>query len=128
MLKFKLGCYIITLSTQDGAPSKDDSKEEASPTIHHDESSDEEDEAPQPPAPQDVQDEKVVQEQLHFDDTHISSEQVQAQAQNVEPQEDSITQPQERPTRTSRNHPIDLVMGDPTGGTRTRRRQYAYFL
>ncbi|XP_039787282.1 uncharacterized protein LOC120653649 [Panicum virgatum] len=37
---------IITPSTQDGAPSKDDSKEEASPTIHHDESSDEKDEAP----------------------------------------------------------------------------------
>ena len=39
----------ISPSTQDGSPSKDDSKEEASPTIHHDESSDEEDEAPQPP-------------------------------------------------------------------------------
>ena len=75
---------IITPSTQDGAPSKDDSKEEASTTIHHDESSDEEDEAPQPP-PQDVQDEQVVQKQLHFDDTHITNEQAQAQAQNVEP-------------------------------------------
>ena len=116
---------IITPSTQDGAPSKDDSKEEASPTIHHDESSDGKDEAPQPP--QDVQDEQVVQEQLHFDDTHITSEQAQAQAQNVEPQEDSSSQPQKRLTRTSRNHPIDLVMGDPTGGTRTRRRQYASF-
>ena len=82
----------ISPSTKDGAPSKDDSKEEASPTIHHDESSDEEDEAPQPP-PQDVQDEQVVQEQLHFDDIHISSEQAQAQAQNVEPQEDSTSQP-----------------------------------
>ena len=71
---------ITTPSTQVGAPSKDDSKneEEASPTIHHDESSDEKDEAPQPP-PQDVQDEQVVQEQLHFDDTHITSEQAQAQ-------------------------------------------------
>ena len=29
--------------------------------------------------------------------------------------------------RTSKNHPIDLVMGDPTGGTRTHRRQYASF-
>ena len=66
---------ITTPSTQVGAPSKDNSKneEESSPTIHHDESSDEEDEAPQPP-PQDVQDEQVVQEQLHFDDTHITSE------------------------------------------------------
>jgi len=64
---------IITPSTQGGAPSKDDSKneEEASPTIHHDELSDEEDEAPQPP-PQNVQDEQVVQEQLHFDDIHIT--------------------------------------------------------
>jgi len=69
----------------------------------------------------------VVQEQLHFDDTHITREQAQAQAQNVEPQEDLSSQPQERLTRTSRNHPIDLVMGDPTGGTRTRRRQYASF-
>ena len=65
---------ISTPSTQDGAPSKDDSKVEASPTIYHDESSDEEDEAPQPPPPQDVQDKQVVQEQLHFDDTHITSE------------------------------------------------------
>jgi len=56
----------------------------------------------------------VVQEQLHFDDTHITREQAQAQAQNVEPQEDLSSQPQERLTRTSRNHPIDLVMGDPT--------------
>ena len=117
---------IITPSTQDGVPSKDDSKEEASPTIHHDESSNEEDKAPQPP-PQDVQDEQVVQEQLPFDDTHITSEQVQAQAQDVEPLEDPSSQSQERPTRTSRNHPIDLVMGDPTGGTRTRKRQYASF-
>ena len=118
----------ISPSTKDGAPSKDDSKneEEASPTIHHDESSNEEDEAPQPP-PQDVQDEQVVQEQLHFDDTHITSEQAQAQVQNVEPQEDSSSQPQERLTITSRNHPIDLVMGDPTGGTRTCRCQYASF-
>jgi hypothetical protein len=30
-------------------------------------------------------------------------------------------------TRTSTNHPIDLVLGDPKGGTRTRRKQYASF-
>ena len=119
---------IITPSTQDGAPSKDDSKEEASTIIHHDESSDEEDEAPQPPPPQDVQDGQVVQEQLPFDDTHITSEQAQAQAQDVEPLEDPSSQSQERLTRTSRNHPIDLVMGDPFGGVRTRRRQYASFV
>ena len=52
---------------------------------------------------------------------------VPPQAQNIEPQEDSSSQPQERLTRTSRNHPIDMVMGDPTGGTRTRRRQYTSF-
>ena len=32
-----------------------------------------------------------------------------------------------RLTRTSRNHPIDLVMGNPSDGVRTRRRQYASF-
>ena len=69
----------------------------------------------------------MVQEQLHFDDTHITSEQTQAQAQNVEPQKDSSSQSQERHTRTSRNHPIDLVMGDPSSGVRTHRRQYASF-
>ena len=114
-------------STQVEASSKDDSKveEETTPINHHDESSDEEDDASHPP--QDVQDEQVVQEQLHFDDTHITSEQAQTQAQDVEPLEDPSSQSQERPTRTSRNYPIDLVMGDPSGGVRTRRRQYASF-
>jgi hypothetical protein len=32
-----------------------------------------------------------------------------------------------RHTRTSTNHPIDLVLGDPQWGTRTRRKQYASF-
>ena len=70
----------------------------------------------------------MIEEQLLFDDTHITSEQAQAQAQDVEPLEDSSSQSQERLTRTSRNHPIDLVMGDPSGGVRTRRRKYASFL
>ena len=69
----------------------------------------------------------MVQKQLPFDDTHITSEQAQDQAQNVESLEDPSSQSQERPTRTSRNYPIDLVMGDPSGGVRTRRRQYASF-
>ena len=60
--------------------------------------------------------------------THIISEQAQTQAQDVEPLEDSSSQSQERLTRTSRNHPIDLVMGNPSSGVRTRRRQYASFL
>ena len=61
-------------STQVEPSSKDDSKVEevTTPTNHHDESSDEEDDASHPP--QDVQDEQVVQEQLPFDDTHITSE------------------------------------------------------
>ena len=86
---------ITTPSTQVEASPKDDSKneEEATPTTHHDESSDEEDEASQPP-PQHVQDVQVVEEQLQFDDTHITSEQAQAQAQDVEPLEDSSCQPQ----------------------------------
>ena len=65
----------------------------------------------------------MVQEQLPFDGTHITSEQAQTQAQDVEPLEDPSSQSQERPTRTSRNHLIDLVMGDPSGRVRTRRRQ-----
>ena len=69
----------------------------------------------------------MVEEQLPFDDTHITSEQAQTQTQDVEPLEDSSSQSQERLTRTSRNHPIDLVMGDPSGGIRTRRRQYVSF-
>jgi len=114
-------------STQVEASSKNDSKVEevTTPTNHHDESFDEEDDASH--HPQDVQDGQVVQEQLHFDDTHITSEQAQDQAQDVEPLEDPSSQSQERPTRTSRNHPIDLVMGDPSGGVRTRRRQYGSF-
>ena len=94
-------------STQVEASSKDDFKVEevTTPTNHHDESSDEEDDASHPP--QDVQDGQVVQEQLHFDDTHITSEQAQDQAQDVEPLEDPSSQSQERPTRTSRNHPIN---------------------
>ena len=60
--------------------------------------------------------------------THITSEQAQAQAQDVEPLEDSSSQSQERLTRTSKNHPIDLVIGDPSSGVRTRRCQYASFV
>ena len=70
----------------------------------------------------------MVEEQFPFDDTQITSEQAQAQAQDVEPLEDISSQSQERPTRTSRNHPIDLVMGDPSSGIRTRKRQYASFV
>src|SRR6185436_4128932 len=112
-------------STQVEVTSKDDSKDEdkSTPPHHHDESSDEEDDV-SPPF-HDAQGEQVVEEQLPFDDTHITSE--QAQAQDDEPLEESTSQAQERLTRTSRNHPIDLVMGDPSGGVKTRRRQYASF-
>ena len=118
---------LPSLSTQVEATSKDDSKveEKSTPSHHHYESSDEEDGTSHPP--HNTQDEQVIEEQLLFDDTHITSEQAQAQAQDVEPLEDSSSQSQERLTRTSRNHPIDLVMGDPSGGVRTRRRQYASF-
>jgi len=114
-------------STQVEVTSKDDSKDEDKSTSshHHDESSDEEDNA-SPPF-QDAQDEQVVEEQLPFDDTHITSGQAQAQDQDGEPLEESTSQAQERHTRTSRNHPIDLVMGNPSSGVRTRRRQYASF-
>jgi len=114
-------------STQVEVTSKDDSKDEDKSTSshHHDESSDEEDDA-SPPF-HDAQDEQVVEEQLPFDDTHITSEQAQVQDQDDESLEESTTQAQERLTRTSRNHPIDLVMGNPSSGVRTRRRQYASF-
>ena len=69
----------------------------------------------------------MVEEQLPFDDTHITSEQAQTQTQDVEPLEDSSSQSQKRLIRTSRNHHIGLVMGDPSGGVKTRRRQYASF-
>ena len=118
---------IQTPSIQVEATSKDDTKDEEknTPSYHHYESSNEEDGASHPH--HDTQDEQVVEEQLPFDDTYITSEQAQAQAQDVEPLEDISSQSQERPTRTSRNHPIDLVMGDPFDGVRTRRRQYASF-
>ena len=114
-------------STQVEATSKDDSKveEKSTPSHHHYESSDEEDGTSHPP--HNTQDEQVIEEQLLYDDTHITSEQAQAQAKDVEPLKDSSSQSQERLTRTSRNHPIDLVMGDPSGGVKTRRRQYAFF-
>ena len=83
---------ITTSSTQVEASSQDDSKLEETASInHHDESSDEEDDTSQPP--QDVQNEQVVEEQLPFDDIHITSEQSQAQAQDVEPLEDLSSQP-----------------------------------
>ena len=114
-------------STQVEAISKDDYKveERTTPSHHHYESSNEEDCTSHPP--HGTQDGQVVEEQLTFDDTHIISEQAHAQAKDVEPLEDLSSQSQERPTRTSRNHPIDLVMGDPSGGVRTRRHQYAFF-
>ena len=65
-------------STQVEVTSKDDSKDEdkSTPSHHHDESSDEEDDASTPF--HDAQDGQVVEEQLPFDDTHITSEQGQA--------------------------------------------------
>src|SRR6185312_11510179 len=94
-------------STQVEVSSKDDSKDEdkSTPPHYHDESSDEEDDA-SPPF-HDAQDEQVVEEQLPFYVTHITSEQAQAQDQDDESLEESTSQAQERLTRTSRNHPID---------------------
>jgi hypothetical protein len=45
----------------------------------------------------------------------------------VQSQDDPTSTIFGRRTRTSTNHPIDLVLGDPHGGTRTRRKQYASF-
>ena len=71
---------IQTSSIQVEATSKNDTKDEEKNTpSHHYESSDEEDGATHPP--HDTQDEQVIEEQLLFDDTHITSE----QAQEVEP-------------------------------------------
>ena len=85
-------------STQVEVTSKDDSKDEdkSTPSHHHDESSDEEDDA-SPPF-HDAQDEQVVEKQLPFDDTHITSEQAQAQDQDGESLEESTSQAQERLT------------------------------
>ena len=93
---------LSSSSTQVEATSK--VEEKSTPSHHHYESSDEEDGASHPP--HDTQDEQVIEEQLPFDDTHITSEQAQTQAQDVEPLEDPSSQSQERPTRTSRNHPL----------------------
>jgi hypothetical protein len=45
----------------------------------------------------------------------------------VQSQDDPTSTIFGRRTRTSTNHLIDLVLGDPRGGTRTRRKQYASF-
>jgi hypothetical protein len=47
--------------------------------------------------------------------------------EEVQSQDDPTSTTFGRRTRTSTNHPIDLVLGDPKGGTRTRRKQYASF-
>jgi hypothetical protein len=94
-------------STQVEASSKYDSKvEEPTPTyshIHY-ESSDEEDGASHPP--QDTQAVQDDEEQLPFHDTHITFEQAQAQAEDVDAPQATSPLPQERQTRTTRNHPL----------------------
>jgi hypothetical protein len=45
----------------------------------------------------------------------------------VQSQDDRTSTTFGRRTRTSTNHPIDLVLGDPKGGTRTHHKQYASF-
>jgi hypothetical protein len=48
-------------------------------------------------------------------------------AEEVQSQDDPTSTTFGRRTRTSTNYPIDLVLGDPKGGTRTHRKQYASF-
>jgi hypothetical protein len=116
-------------SIQVEASSKDDSMVEEPTLTHshiHYESSDEEDGASHPP--QIAQGGQDDEDQLPFRDTHITFEQAQAQTEDVDAPQASSPLPQERETRTTQNHPIELAMGDPSGGVRTRRRQYAFFV
>jgi hypothetical protein len=49
------------------------------------------------------------------------------ETEEVQSQDDPTSTTFGRRTRTSTNHPIYLVLGDPKGGTRTHRKQYALF-
>jgi hypothetical protein len=49
------------------------------------------------------------------------------ETEEVQSQDDPTSTTFGKRTRTSINHPIDLVLGDPKGGTRTHHKQYASF-
>ena len=75
-------------------------------------------------APQMDQDEENDEQHLPIHDTHISQE--EAQAQDVGPPEDTPQEPQVKQTHISKDHSIDLIIGSPPKGVRTRS-QYTSF-
>jgi hypothetical protein len=103
-------------------PKEDDD----SHSIHEDSSSDDDDNDDQPrrqtssPTRQDSPSSSQEPPPISQD----TQDQVE-EAEEVQSQDDPTSTTFGRRTRTSTNHPIDLVLGDPKGGTRTLREQYA---
>jgi hypothetical protein len=105
-------------------PKEDDDSD----SIHEDSSSDDDDNGDQPrcatssPTRQDSP--------SYSQEPPLTSQDTQDQVEEpekVQSQDDPTSTAFGRRTRTSKNHPIDLVLGDPKGGTRTRSKQYASF-
>jgi hypothetical protein len=103
-------------------------EEEDSHSIHEDSSSDDDDNDDQPrratssPTRQDSPS-SSQEPPLISQDTQDQVE----EPEEIQSQDDPTSTTFGRHTRTSTNHPIDLLLGDPKGGTRTRRKQYASF-
>jgi hypothetical protein len=105
-------------------PKEDDD----SHSIHEDSSSDDDDNDDQPrrptssPTRQDSPSSSQEPPPISQDTQYQVEETGEVQSQG-----DPISTTFGRRTRTSTNHPIDLVLGDPKGGIRTCHKQYASF-
>jgi hypothetical protein len=103
-------------------------EEEDSHSIHEDSFSDDDDNGNQPrrATPSPTRQDSLSSSQEPPPTSQDTQDQVE-EPEEVQPQDDPTSTTFGRRTRTSTNHPIDLVLGDPKGGTRTHRKQYATF-
>jgi hypothetical protein len=97
-------------------------------SIHEDSSSDDDDNDDQPrrPTSSPTRQDSPSSSQEPPPISQDTQDQVD-EAEEVQSQDDPTSTTFGRWTRTSTNHPIDLVSGDPKWGTRTRHMQYASF-
>jgi hypothetical protein len=103
-------------------------EDDDSHSIHEDSSSDNDDNVGQPrrPPTSPTRQDSPSSSQERPPISQDTKEQVEDMGE-VKSQDDPTSTTFGRRRRTSTNHPIDLVLGDPKGGTRTRRKQYASF-
>jgi hypothetical protein len=103
-------------------------EDDDSNSIHEDSSSDDDDNDDQPRRPPSSPTRQDSPSSLQEPPPISQDTQDQVEETGeVQSQDDPTSTIFGRRTRSSTNHPIDLVLGDPKGGTRTHHKQYVSF-